>query len=93
MDLGTIVACAACIVAGMAFLWTVYRDKTTDTEDLLDRVGQIETKIALAENSINRLETENAEMKKTLKILEDQINAMNLKVEKILTILENTKGA
>jgi len=77
----------------MAFLWTVYRDKTTDTEDLLDRVGQIETKIALAENSINRLETENAEMKKTLKILEDQINAMNLKVEKILTILENTKGA
>lgn len=90
MDLWTI---AACVVAGLAFVWTVYRDKTSDTEDLLKRVGTIETKIVLAESTIERLETEQDEMKKMLKSLESQINQMNLKVEKILTILENTKGA
>lgn len=90
MDIGTIVSLA---IAGVALLWSIYRDKSSDTEDLQKRVSTIETKIVLAESTIERLEAEQDEMKKMLKSLENQINQMNLKVEKILTILENTKGA
>ncbi|WP_255211658.1 hypothetical protein [Pseudescherichia vulneris] len=90
MDIGTIVSLA---IAGVALLWSIYRDKSSDTEDLQKRVSTIETKVVLAESTIERLETEQDEMKKMLKSLENQINQMNLKVEKILTILENTKGA
>ncbi|SYT90857.1 Uncharacterised protein [Klebsiella pneumoniae] len=32
-------------------------------------------------------------MKKTLRNLEDQIHQLDLKIERILTILEKTKGA
>jgi len=90
MDIWTI---AACIVAGLSFVWTIYRDRSSDTQDLQKRVSTIETKIVLAESSIERLEAEQDEMKKMLKNLENQTNQMNLKLERILTILENTKGA
>lgn len=86
MELGTIIAL---VISGVSLLWTLYRDKSGDTDQLLDRVGQIETKVLLAESTIERLEAEQDEMKKTLKNLENQINQMNLKVERILTILEN----
>ncbi|MHB9326463.1 hypothetical protein ACP3S7_02870 [Phytobacter ursingii] len=90
MDFGTI---AACIVAVCTLLWTIYRDNSTDTNDLLDRMGSVETKIALQESSIIRLSNEQDEMKKSLKNLEDQIHQLDLKIERILTILENNKGA
>lgn len=90
MELGTIIAL---VIAGLTFIWTLYRDKSGDTEQLMGRVGHIETKVLLAESTIERLEAEQNEMKKTLKNLESQINQLNLKVEKILTILENNKGA
>lgn len=90
MDFGTI---AACVVAVCTLLWTIYRDKSTDTSDLLDRMGNVETEIALQKSNISRLEAEQDEMKKSLRNLEDQIHQLDLKIERILTILENGKGA
>ncbi|AUK16567.1 hypothetical protein AB687_000481 [Escherichia coli] len=90
MDFGTIVAL---VIAGLGFLYTIFRDSSSDTEDLLTRVSQIEAKIQLHSSSIDRLETEQDEMKKTLRNLEDQIHQLDLKIERILTILEKTKGA
>ena len=88
MDLGTIVSL---VIAGVALLWSIYRDKSSDTEDLQKRVSTIETKIVLAESTIERLEAEQDEMKKMLKNLENQINQMNLKVEKIFNNLGKHK--
>ncbi|WP_313104238.1 hypothetical protein [Pseudescherichia vulneris] len=85
MEIATIIAL---VIAGLTFIWTLYRDKSGDTEQLMGRVGHIETKVLLTESNISRLEAEQDEMKKTLKSLEAQINQMNLKVERILTILE-----
>lgn len=79
----------ALAVSVLGFLWTVYRDKSGDNSQLIDRITKVENKVILAESSIDRLETEQDEMKKTLKSLELQINQLNLKVERILTILEN----
>jgi len=85
MDIGTIIAL---VVASLTLLWTIYRDKSGDTNDLMSRVSGIEMKMILVDSSIERLEAEQDEMKKMLKSLEAQINNMNLKVERILTILE-----
>lgn len=86
MELGTIIAL---VISGVSLVWTLYRDKSGDNSQLIERITKIENKIILAESSIDRLEQEQDEMKKTLKNLENQINQMNLKVERILTILES----
>ncbi|WP_312229004.1 hypothetical protein [Pseudescherichia sp.] len=90
MEIGSIIALT---VSVLGFFWTIYRDKSGDNSTVLERITKIETKVLLTESNISRLEAEQDEMKKTLKSLEAQINQMNLKVERILTILENNKGA
>ncbi|MFS7195477.1 hypothetical protein AB6866_04820 [Rahnella inusitata] len=85
MDTGVAIAL---IIAGITFLWTLYRDKSGDTEELMSRVGDLETKVLIFESTIDRLATEQDEMKKSLKSLEDQIHQLDLKIERILTILE-----
>lgn len=89
MDLYTI---AACIIAFATLLWTIYRDNSTDTNELLERMSDVEKEIALQQNAITCMKAEQDEMKKTLKNLEDQIHQLDLKIERILTILQN-KGA
>lgn len=90
MEMGVIISL---IISGLCLLWTVYRDKSGDTSEILERVSQVETKVLLAESTIERLEAEQDEMKKMLRGLETQINQLNVKVERILAILESNKGA
>lgn len=90
MEIGSIIAL---VVSVLGFFYTIYRDKSGDNSTVLERITKIETKVLLNEADLSRLESEQDEMKKTLKSLELQINALNLKVERILTILENSKGA
>ncbi len=90
MEMGVIISL---IISGLCLLWTVYRDKSGDTSELVERVSQVETKVLLAESTIERLEAEQDEMKKMLRGLETQINQLNVKVERILAILESNKGA
>lgn len=85
MDIGTIITI---VVSGIAILYTIFRDTTKDTDDLIGRVSDIETQLAIQERSIDRIEDEQDKMKETLIKLENQIHELDVKIEKIITILE-----
>jgi peptidoglycan hydrolase CwlO-like protein len=85
MDIGTIITI---VVSGIAILYTIFRDNTKDTDDLIGRVSDIETQLAIQERSIDRIEDEQDKMKETLIKLENQIHELDVKIEKIITILE-----
>lgn len=85
MDIGTILAL---VISGCVFLYTIFRDNTKDTDDLLSRVSEIETKQAVQESSITRIETDQDKMRDSLSKLEAQIHDLDVKIEKIITILE-----
>ncbi|EIT6979588.1 hypothetical protein ACSTWI_000790 [Escherichia coli] len=85
MDIGTILAL---VISGCVFLYTIFRDNTKDTDDLLSRVSDIETKQAVQESSITRIEADQDKMRDSLAKLESQIHDLDVKIEKIITILE-----
>ncbi|EOK3969082.1 MULTISPECIES: hypothetical protein [Enterobacteriaceae] len=85
MDIGTILAL---VISGCVFVYTIFRDNTKDTDDLLTRVSEIETKQAVQESSITRIETDQDKMRDSLSKLEAQIHDLDVKIEKIITILE-----
>ncbi|MHA1072046.1 hypothetical protein [Enterobacter ludwigii] len=85
MDIGTILAL---VISGCVFLYTIFRDTTNDTDDLLSRVSELETKQAVQESSITRIESDQDKMRDSLAKLEAQIHDLDVKIEKIITILE-----
>lgn len=85
MDVWAIVAV---LFAGGALFWSIFRDKSGDNKELTGRVSTLESKVLLQQSTLDRLEEEQDEMKKALKSLEDQIHSLDLKIERILTILE-----
>ncbi|WP_320707871.1 hypothetical protein [Enterobacter cloacae] len=72
-------------------MYTIFRDNTKDTNDLLSRVSDIETTIAVQDSNITRLSDEQDKMKETLRNLEIQIHELDIKLERIITILEQSK--
>lgn len=85
MDIGTILAL---VISGCVFLYTIFRDNTKDTDDLLTRVSELETKQAVQESSIDRIESDQDKMRDSLAKLEAQIHDLDVKIERIITILE-----
>lgn len=85
MGMGTIIAL---VISGLGVLYTIFRDNTKDTNDLLSRVSEIETTIAVQDSNITRLSDEQDKMKETLRNLEIQIHELDIKLERIITILE-----
>lgn len=85
MDIGTILAL---VISGSVFLYSIFRDNSKDTDELLTRVSDIETKQAVQESSILRIETDQDKMRDSLTKLESQIHDLDVKIEKIITILE-----
>ncbi|HDC4839905.1 TPA: hypothetical protein O8U60_004660 [Enterobacter cloacae] len=75
----------------MVLIYTIFRDNTKDTNDLLSRVSDIETTIAVQDSNITRLSDEQDKMKETLRNLEIQIHELDIKLEMIITILEQSK--
>ncbi|ELY6330700.1 hypothetical protein ACM92Y_000648 [Cronobacter malonaticus] len=88
MDTGTILAL---VISGLGVLYTIFRDNTKDTNDLLSRVSDLETTIAVQDSNITRLSDEQDKMKETLRNLEIQIHELDIKLERIITILEQSK--
>ncbi|HCQ1484534.1 MULTISPECIES: hypothetical protein [Enterobacteriaceae] len=88
MDMGTILAL---VISGLGVLYTIFRDNTKDTNDLLSRVSDLETTIAVQDSNITRLSDEQDKMKETLRNLEIQIHELDIKLERIITILEQSK--
>ena len=88
MGMGTILAL---VISGLVLIYTIFRDNTKDTTDLLSRVSDIETAIAVQDSNITRLSDEQDKMKETLRNLEIQIHELDIKLERIITILEQSK--
>ncbi|BBS36362.1 MULTISPECIES: hypothetical protein [Enterobacteriaceae] len=88
MGMGTILAL---VISGLVLIYTIFRDNTKDTTDLLSRVSDIETTIAVQDSNITRLSDEQDKMKETLRNLEIQIHELDIKLERIITILEQSK--
>ncbi|HCR5049413.1 TPA: hypothetical protein ONC24_002985 [Enterobacter kobei] len=88
MGMGTILAL---VISGLVLIYTIFRDNTKDTNDLLSRVSDIETTIAVQNSNITRLSDEQDKMKETLRNLEIQIHELDIKLERIITILEQSK--
>lgn len=88
MGMGTILAL---VISGLVLIYTIFRDNTKDTNDLLIRVSDIETTIAVQDSNITRLSDEQDKMKETLRNLEIQIHELDIKLERIITILEQSK--
>lgn len=88
MGMGTILALG---ISGLVLIYTIFRDNTKDTNDLLSRVSDIETTIAVQDSNITRLSDEQDKMKETLRNLEIQIHELDIKLERIITILEQSK--
>lgn len=86
--MGTILAL---VISGLVLIYTIFRDNTKDTNDLLSRVSEIETTIAVQDSNITRLSDEQDKMKETLRNLEIQIHELDIKLERIITILEQSK--
>lgn len=86
--MGTI---CALIVSGLGVIYSIFRDNTKDTTDLLSRVSNLETTIAVQDSNILRLSDEQDKMKETLRNLEIQIHELDIKLERIITILEQSK--
>lgn len=87
MEIGSILAL---VISGCVFLYSIFRDNTKDTNDLLSRVSNIETKQAVQESSIERIESDQDQMRDSLRKLENQIHDLDVKIEKIITILERS---
>ncbi|EPJ5332975.1 hypothetical protein H9Q89_18445 [Enterobacter cloacae] len=88
MGMGTILAL---VISGLGVIYTIFRDNTKDTNDLLSRVSDLETTIAVQDSNITRLSDEQDKMKETLRNLEIQIHELDIKLERIITILEQSK--
>lgn len=88
MGMGTILAL---VISGLVLIYTIFRDNTKDINDLLSRVSDIETTIAVQDSNITRLSDEQDKMKETLRNLEIQIHELDIKLERIITILEQSK--
>jgi len=86
--MGTILAL---VISGLGVIYTIFRDNTKDTNDLLSRVSDLETTIAVQDSNITRLSDEQDKMKETLRNLEIQIHELDIKLERIITILEQSK--
>ncbi|ELY4636118.1 hypothetical protein SM006_004112, partial [Cronobacter sakazakii] len=81
----------ALVISGLGVLYSIFRDNTKDTTDLLSRVSYLETTIAVQDSNITRLSDEQDKMKETLRNLEIQIHELDIKLERIITILEQSK--
>jgi len=89
MDILTI---GSLIVSSLVLCWTVYRDFTSDSDELDARISTVETKVALMDQSLTSLEQEQDQMKKTLKNLEDSVHMLDIKIERVITMLETLKN-
>ncbi|NIG74187.1 hypothetical protein F3J34_11320 [Klebsiella sp. Ap-873] len=79
----------ACVIATLAMLWAIYRDRSSDNSELIERIHDLETNVSGHSSKLDRLEQETDELETTIRNLEKQIHQMDLKIERILVILEN----
>lgn len=78
----------AVLIAGVGLIISIFRDNTTDIEKLSTRLATLETNSTHHTTDITRLEKRQEELGDSLQELRSQIHSLDVKVERILTILE-----
>ncbi|EOU9592073.1 hypothetical protein ACOJEA_004773 [Klebsiella aerogenes] len=81
-------AILALVFSGIALWWNIHRDRSSDMDELMERVSVVERKVAIYETAIERLEKNQSELSEAVKGLQIQIHNIDVKLEKILTCLE-----
>ncbi|HAW1366270.1 hypothetical protein Q0T90_18360 [Escherichia coli D10:H20] len=78
----------ALLFSAGALFWTIYRDKSEDTNDLIDRVSILESTVSGHATDIARIESNHDDLEGTTRKIQDQIHQLDLKIERIIVILE-----
>ncbi|HHA1559431.1 TPA: hypothetical protein ACOEBW_000376 [Enterobacter hormaechei subsp. xiangfangensis] len=78
----------ALLIAGAGFLVSIFRDKSSEIEKLAGRLAILETNSAHHTTDISKLEKKQEELGDSLQELRTQIHKLDVKVERILAILE-----
>lgn len=86
--MGIDLATVAIIFSILSVIWTIFRDRKIDADDLNMRIGNIESDYRVLCSNVKTLSDEQEKTKTTLKNLETSINSLNIKMERVLTILE-----
>ncbi|WP_044177685.1 hypothetical protein [Phytobacter massiliensis] len=81
----------ALVISGVALIWTIFRDKSGDNDELINRISMLEGKVSNQASDIDRLERGQDELEKSMASLQEQIHKLDIKIERILTILEENK--
>ncbi|EFD1058376.1 hypothetical protein FEL34_22370 [Escherichia coli] len=82
----------AVIIALGAFIWNLIRDKSADFKTLESRLAKIESDLAHTKSDVERLEKGQDDLESALNDLRSQIHSMDLKIERVIAILEKNKG-
>lgn len=78
----------AVLIAGAGLFISIFRDKTSEIEKLTARLAILETNSAHHTTDISKLEKKQEELGDSLQELRTQIHKLDVKVERILAILE-----
>lgn len=89
--MGIIEWLAVAIALG-SLLWTIFRDRGDDMDEVIDRIVKLESTTSIHTSDISRLEKKQGEFSETVEKLQSQIHQLDLKIERILTILEGQLG-
>ncbi|CAM6603800.1 hypothetical protein ACRFZU_000525 [Escherichia coli] len=78
----------ALLFSAGALLWTIYRDKSGDTDDLIDKVTSLESIVSGHTTDIARLNVDHEDLEANMRAIQNQIHQLDLKIVRIITILE-----
>ncbi|WP_049125326.1 hypothetical protein [Enterobacter hormaechei] len=78
----------ALLFSAGALLWTIYRDKSGDTDDLIDKVTSLESIVSGHTSDIARLNVDHEDLEANMRAIQNQIHQLDLKIVRIITILE-----
>lgn len=82
----------ACAIALGALLWTMFRDNKNDSTELIERIFVLESEVSSHSTTLERLEKETGDLDVGLRNLEKQLHSVDVKIEKVITLLEHIKG-
>ncbi|EEY2495083.1 TPA: hypothetical protein H7W12_001242 [Escherichia coli] len=78
----------AVIIALGAFIWNIIRDKSADFKTFESRLAKIESDLVHTKSDVERLERGQDDLESALNDLRSQIHSMDLKIERVIAILE-----
>jgi len=88
MITGTLIAGVSATVAVLGFVFTRYREFKQDTQALERRIGDLQSEQKLLKQRLDKIENEQVVLESELKNVQMKINEIDVKLSRVLTILE-----